>query len=666
MYRRTTLIQTTDNADYFAVGNQYHTAIDNHTRYELKAGDYIEARTKSGQIIEYGRRDDASVTQVGIKTLYAIDSVYHHSLGGVSSDILKKIDYQYTNDGDYPQISRITYAGVSIDFSYFDSGISTPVVMGAYSGRFNQYIDTIDIQSPGASLLTRTYQLGYGYASSSFGYFLKTIQECGQRNSSEGVQTECTPALSLEWEFERHPTSLWNFAWPKSYSSARGEEAITAIIPFQWDKDDEMEVAMVTPEGVFVKDGNNIVSAGEDYPDFSLGSDNSRIGSPVVFDEDGDGVSELYFTHFDYDVNAVTYTEPQTNEPAGGYGCPATRSVAHGINGNTVTLPFDSHELVGKIVYCLYAGPSFTAQGGSFTVSARLTDRLEAPEQPTYSQITHPTQYTGSLKYQFYKWSSAQNQPELVDTLATFEGKDKATYDSVIDFVNNFASDNLISAVSVDYDADGLAELMVPYYTSPGYQPAYYKRLEDSTISSLRSRFVTADINRDGINEGISVSAGEIHIHNLGGGSSIEISGYSQSLDNTAFFLHDINGDGYKDLHFKNGARVSYYLGERDGFDTTSRETPLLAKNLFGKIEGEASYKQRFRLADLNKDGYTDLIFPDSETGEFQAWLANGEAWIEKVSTNINPSGDGEIFAVLDLDLDGDMDILTAYGLHGV
>lgn len=130
----------------------------------------------------------------------------------------------------------------------------------------------------------------------------------------------------------------------------------------------------------------------------------------------------------------------------------------------------------------------------------------------------------------------------------------------------------------------------------------------------------------------------------------------------SALNVADLNRDGYLDLvcvgrlgqNPKEGAPNAFIMyGGGDHFRIARTEKILLAV-------GASS----LAIADLNKDGYLDLIFPLQDIGHSQIRWGGPQGYTSARFTTVETNG-ADLAAVADLDEDGWLDVIFTSGLMG-
>lgn len=125
--------------------------------------------------------------------------------------------------------------------------------------------------------------------------------------------------------------------------------------------------------------------------------------------------------------------------------------------------------------------------------------------------------------------------------------------------------------------------------------------------------------------------------------------------------IADLNDDGYPDIVLTTSiSNVSYiYWGGKDGFSTDRRTSLNIGNTLV------------CRAADLNHDGYLDLVFGGTVNGQMAATILWGSAsgYSEKNKTMLrlksNKEGADIFFQVADLNHDGYLDLVFHGGFFG-
>lgn len=111
----------------------------------------------------------------------------------------------------------------------------------------------------------------------------------------------------------------------------------------------------------------------------------------------------------------------------------------------------------------------------------------------------------------------------------------------------------------------------------------------------------------------------------------------------------DVDGDGDADLILGAGGQVWLFRG--DGMGGFAAAESLYAPGVVSRAE----------LADLNEDGFLDLIFFDAASQEIKTRLGNGTGAFSDASTVAFSGGIGRI-ELGDLDGDGNLDLVAAKG----
>jgi hypothetical protein len=188
-------------------------------------------------------------------------------------------------------------------------------------------------------------------------------------------------------------------------------------------------------------------------------------------------------------------------------------------------------------------------------------------------------------------------------------------------FRDTTASDARTPAVA-DLNKDGYLDIVIPYIKSPFVSifwggPGDYSGERVTRLPSMATVSVeVADLNRDGSLDlilcnfwDIETLSHQINSYIYWGSDDGFKANNRQELPNGAAHdasVGDVNGDGYLDIVFSNYHRgqlrhgiASYvYLGAADGFFRRENRVELINDSAAGNF-----------VADLNQDGYLDIVF---------------------------------------------------------
>ena len=192
-------------------------------------------------------------------------------------------------------------------------------------------------------------------------------------------------------------------------------------------------------------------------------------------------------------------------------------------------------------------------------------------------------------------------------------------------------------------------------------------RYSSSAMTALDdcSALALADINQDGFVDVIGGSKGVIHYGGRDGFNEQRLSA-TRELKGAGASLADLNRDGYLDLvtcrgfvpvytdpdHKPNPTQCEILWGAEDGF-SLDRSTLLPLKT---------RYSQSISIADVNKDGFLDLLVPGLETGLTHIFWGAADGTYTKDRQKVFHAHNASTIEVADLDADGWLDLIFGGG----
>jgi len=225
-----------------------------------------------------------------------------------------------------------------------------------------------------------------------------------------------------------------------------------------------------------------------------------------------------------------------------------------------------------------------------------------------------------------------------------------------------------VSVVSSDLNHDGKPDLVLVNQNSGGFGDNntsiffgnphhFYSSASMANVPGSGTYGTTvADLNNDGYND--LVLDGSYHHGSYlywGGPQGFSVDHRVTLPIDIAYTsaAADLNHDGYLDLAFggiENGKPVGYVLwGSPNGY-SKDKEVVLPLK---------ITRSANIRVADLNHDGYVDLIFNDNYFGEMQIFWGGPNGYSDARSWTGN-LGIGGVLQLADLNGDGNLDFIVA------
>ncbi|RYV04074.1 hypothetical protein SOPP22_01340 [Shewanella sp. OPT22] len=674
-----------DESDAFCLNGQrlkqnansttkYHTDIDSfsviesHTATGFSGPRYFSVTTKANETHYYGAApdfsgsDDAFVERGGFENrtaakVWALKAIVDHKGNyiqydydkntEVGSHYLSEISYGGNTETNQSNYNRVVFGyknNSKRSFSGYSNG-------GKIFG--NKYLDYIRVYQD--SDIFRYYTLSWERSSEVVEdrNYVKGIQECFDIDDNEPRQ--CLPATTFEYQYPERKFGTTTYQLCEFRPEQK--QVVCYDTPYCSAEDNDGTE--------FCKINNDVANFQPFSTDsFLTANSNSDRHYTQVFDFNGDGFADIVYPKSgkwnvytsDWEVTTQTITAPQTQLKGNtklerglldDVGVPRTIKVTNitGTNKVITNSSLGEKEYVRVIDYDGDGKQELLVpiKSGNWHI---LTSDPSSSEQ----------QYCEDLNTQDNKIQSYTVENRFCETHTV---NHDFTYKSL-----SRAATGYKNAVVADVDGDGLQDIV---FKSGSLK--YYKNLGGSFSAAKNINLVYTD----GFSGSIDLPFEPRTVNN------------SVNLKNSA--MVDINGDGLTDIIMK-VTKTTYddppgcdkrFIAGDDNFingpgnpcapivSTERRTYAYIASVNNGDVTYTAksylgSSLPNMRLADLNGDGLTDILFTSSEVWNYRLSYGDGRFQFPKVITGINAK-DEHIFnrhQFVDLDADGRADILGA------
>jgi chitodextrinase len=370
---------------------------------------------------------------------------------------------------------------------------------------------------------------------------------------------------------------------------------------------------------------------------------------------------------------SLSFTENSTGLPSSG----DYNFIAFGDfnNDNDIDIAFGGEDYgsantVGLKAYTGNGGTSWSsASSGLWTTNSWGGLALEDADSDGYVELYATDERWGSrsssgLKVWEYRSSSWTDSSSHVSTPLS-----SGLPDNVV--VTNITGDSELDIVVSNSSSNGLA-----YYENSGGNPATWQRKSNGLATSGEfTAIAVADINKDGLKDIVALdySGGEhMYIQRTSGSLWSEYStGLTVSGTQLGVAVADVNKDSHMDIIYGgHGNGIKCKLGNSGGvsgtsFTWTNANTGLTTGGRYAQIQ----------VVDIDLDGDLDIIAPEAASSSIgiQIYIGNGSTypgmnigWTLASSTNLTTSGIWYGSNCYDINKDGSLDIVAASWGNGV
>ena len=339
--------------------------------------------------------------------------------------------------------------------------------------------------------------------------------------------------------------------------------------------------------------------------------------------------------------SAVTLTASASLSPSGTVltSGVVTFSYQGTINGVTSSASFGTVALnnAGTAALGINPGPGVFVVTATLAGQASLGPAVSTPQTITFSYSIAPTTVTSLTS------TGSTGDYTLVSTVTGFG---RAAPGGTIPFLDTSAANAVVATAALG--------------AATGYTTV--TALNSPLTAASNVQVATGDFNRDGYTDVATItSSGSVMVQlGLGGNTFQTAVSYTvRSGSLSSIVAADVNGDGATDLVvWSNGAnRVYVLLGNGDGAFQTASGAQVLNPGFGG------SSSNGLAVADMNNDGYPDILVLDNNFNYINVLLGNGNGTFQAVKHTIIPYNAND-FAVGDFNGDGKADVAIDYAQY--
>ena len=230
-----------------------------------------------------------------------------------------------------------------------------------------------------------------------------------------------------------------------------------------------------------------------------------------------------------------------------------------------------------------------------------------------------------------------------------------------------------------DLNHDGHQDLVLVSHISGGQTPLHsfiywgnpHHQYSTSTMTMMPplDAIGVADFNQDGYVDMIGGRRGEISWGGAKGFAAPETLLQSYNVKGEGSAIADLNRDGYLDLVMPTGSATVFHDHHDDHKDSDSPHGMILWGGADGfhednKIELKLNtlFSQSANIADLNKDGFLDVLFPGLDTGKTQIFWGGADGSYNLKRQTMFQAHNASTIEIADLNADGWLDLIFGGG----